>query len=64
MPKILDEQAEAAIVNTIIQSRDRLGQHAYSKRPLDAGLQVQLAQALESALRMIRNLPQKSQVTS
>lgn len=57
MTKIIDEQTLRELDNTIAQCRDRLGQHAYTKRPLDAALQVQIAQALEMALRILRDLP-------
>jgi hypothetical protein len=55
--KQISDQTLRVVLNLLDQTRKRLGQHAYDKRPLDVGLQLQLAEAIARAQRELINLP-------
>lgn len=58
MTKQISDQTLQQIVNVIDQTRQRIGQHAYDKRPLTIPLQQQIVLALEHVQRTLLQLPE------
>lgn len=57
MTKQISEQELQRIVNVIDQTRQRIGQHTWDKRPLTIPLQQQIVLALEHVQRTLQQLP-------